>query len=177
MAGAKRAPSSFVQLTTTIGCFVLMLRSFIERMTSRPASTPSTPSYLPPSAGCRDASRHRWEARRNRCGRVMNMLPILSTPMVWPAASHQGLEELAAITIRIRQRLAIVAAGDAGADFRHVQRLSHRRSALTRMFWPGAAMEILLSFSVSARHFCVVFASLFRRVFFSCFFTKSALRL
>ena len=48
MAGAKRAPSSLVQLVTTIGCFVLMPRSFIVRTTSSAPRTPSTPSYLPP---------------------------------------------------------------------------------------------------------------------------------
>ena len=48
MAGAKRVPSSLVQLVTTMGCLVLMPRSLSVRMTSSPPSTPSTPSYLPP---------------------------------------------------------------------------------------------------------------------------------
>ena len=48
MAGAKRVPSSFVQLVTTIGCFVLMFRSFSVRTSSSAPRTPSTPSYLPP---------------------------------------------------------------------------------------------------------------------------------
>ena len=48
MAGANRAPSSLVQLVTTIGCLVFTPMSFIVRTTSSAPKTPSTPSYLPP---------------------------------------------------------------------------------------------------------------------------------
>ena len=48
MAGAKRVPSSLVQLVTTMGRRVRISRWFRVRTISSAASTPSTPSYLPP---------------------------------------------------------------------------------------------------------------------------------
>jgi hypothetical protein len=48
IAGAKREPSSLVQLTISIGRSVSIPRSFRVRTSSSAASTPSTPSYLPP---------------------------------------------------------------------------------------------------------------------------------
>ncbi len=94
-----------------------------------------------------------------------------------PSCLAPGLEEFAAFAIRIRQRLAIVAAGDAGADLRHVHEAVPQTIGIDAHVLARCSHGNSPQFSVSARHFCVVFASLFRPVFFSCFFTKSALRL
>ena len=64
IAGAKRAPSSLVQLVTTIGCFVRMPRSFsdahdLQRRRARRARRRTCRR----SAGCRGGCRHRPAAR------------------------------------------------------------------------------------------------------------------
>ncbi len=48
IGGEKRAPSSLVQSTTTIGRLVVWPISFRHRMTSSPAKTPAMPSKRPP---------------------------------------------------------------------------------------------------------------------------------
>ena len=48
IAGRKRLPSSFVQFTSSSGARVAMPAASSARSTSRPASTPNTPSKRPP---------------------------------------------------------------------------------------------------------------------------------
>jgi hypothetical protein len=79
MPGAKRAPSSFVQLTRTSGASVSMPSSSSRRMTSSPASTPSTPSNLPP-VGCVSRCEPKATGARDgsRPGRVAYIEPMSS---------------------------------------------------------------------------------------------------
>ncbi len=89
MAGAKRVPSSLVQLTTSIGRSVSKLKSFSVRITSSPVRTPAMPSYLPPVGWV-----SRWlpmttgGSSGRLPGRRANMLPSSSISTVQPAASH-----------------------------------------------------------------------------------------
>ncbi|MNL43004.1 hypothetical protein D3C87_1654940 [compost metagenome] len=48
IAGEKREPSSFVQLTTVRPCRSTVAVSFSVRINSTPARTPRIPSNLPP---------------------------------------------------------------------------------------------------------------------------------
>ncbi len=120
MAGAKRAPSSLVQLVTTIGCFVLMPRSLSVRIDLEPAEH-AEHAVVAPAGRLRvemaaDIDRQRVAGP---CPRgAANMVPILSTPIVSPAASHQRLNRCAALAVVVGQRLAVVAAGNARADLR-----------------------------------------------------------
>src|SRR3954463_2600919 len=89
VAGAKREPSSLVQLTMQSGSSVSMPASFRVRTTSSAASVPSTPSNLPPVG---------WVSRcepKPTGGLVMsrplrrpNIEPNASTRTSSPAASH-----------------------------------------------------------------------------------------
>ncbi len=89
MAGAKRDPSSFVQLTISTGWRVVIDRSLSVRTSSSAARTPRAPSNLPPVG---------W---LSRCDPIMtggklssaplrraNIVPIRSTVTVMPAFSH-----------------------------------------------------------------------------------------
>src|SRR5690242_2528025 len=89
MAGAKREPSSLVQLTMQIGASVSIPASLSVRATSSAASVPRTPSYFPPVG---------WVSRcepsptgglvMSRPLRKANIEPSVSTFTSRPAASH-----------------------------------------------------------------------------------------
>ena len=122
IAGAKRVPSSLVQLTTTIGCFVLMPRSLSVRIDLEPAEhaehaviaaagrlgVEMAADMTGGSAGVRrprggrtwcPSGRPPWSARRPRTS-------------VWNSAPALG--------VVVGQRLAVVAAGNARPDLRHL---------------------------------------------------------
>ncbi len=107
----KRLPSSSVQLISSSGASVTMPRSFRLRITSRPASTPSAPSNLPPEGWL-----SRWlpnsTGRRvgSRPARRANMLPIASTRTVSPSGLAFGAEAVAAALVDIGQGQAADAA-------------------------------------------------------------------
>ncbi len=65
------------------------------------------------------------------------MVPMVSTPMVMPAASHQRLEQVAALGVGIGQRLAVVAARHAGADLRHLHQAVPQPRAVDPQVFPG----------------------------------------
>ena len=79
IAGRKRLPSSLVQFTSSSGARVTMPASSSARITSRPASTPNTPSNRPPvgtvSRWLPKATAH---AASSVPARRRNMLPIAS---------------------------------------------------------------------------------------------------
>src|SRR3954463_16048700 len=89
VAGAKREPSSLVQLTMQIGVSVSIPASLSVRTTSSAASVPSTPSYLPPVGWV-----SRWEPSPtggfdiSRPLRSPNIDPRASIWTSRPAASH-----------------------------------------------------------------------------------------
>jgi hypothetical protein len=89
MVGANREPSSFVQLMSSSGDSVVTLLSSSVRSTSRPTSTPATPSNFPPE-GCVS----RWLPKAmgslalSRPGLRAKMLPTSSTVTVQPRALH-----------------------------------------------------------------------------------------
>jgi hypothetical protein len=120
MAGAKRAPSSLVQLVTTIGCLVLMPRSFsCGRLRARQHAEHAV-IFAAGRLGIEmaaDIDRHR---DRVGAGGGSNMVPIWSTPMVRPASSHQRWKRRRPFGVVVGQGLAVVAAGNAGADLRHL---------------------------------------------------------
>src|SRR3954453_4746618 len=88
MAGEKREPSSFVPLTSMVGPFVSSSLACRVRSNSRPPSTPSTPSNLPPVGCVSRCEPIQIGGRSRRPARVANMLPTSSTPRVQPSASH-----------------------------------------------------------------------------------------
>ena len=141
MAGAKRVPSSLVQLTTSIGCFVLMPRSFMVRTTSSAPSTPSTPSYLPPvgwvsrwlpiiTGGRESSSPLRWA----------NMVPMESTATVMPAASHHFLKRSRPSLSESVSVWRLLPPRTPGPIFAISMSESHRRSPLMRRLSEGIAM-------------------------------------
>src|SRR5262249_48172330 len=89
VAGAKREPSSLVQLQMQSGTSVSMPASFSVRTTSSAASVPSTPSYLPP-VGCvsRCEPRPTGGFDISRPFRTPNIEPSASTCTSRPASSH-----------------------------------------------------------------------------------------
>ncbi len=111
MAGAKREPSSLVQLTTMRGASVSMPASFRLRITSSPARTPSTPSNLPPVG---------WVSRcdpkaigfrlMSRPGRRAYWVPRASTETVSPARLAGVAEPVAHPAVLGRERQPVDAA-------------------------------------------------------------------
>src|SRR5689334_12745764 len=116
MAGAKRAPSSLVQLTSSTGALVVRSLSCSVRNASSAARTPSGPSNLPPVGWV-----SRWEpiAIGGSCGflpgRRANILPTSSTVTLQPSARLR-LEPIADLPVEIGQREAANAAFCGGAD-------------------------------------------------------------
>src|SRR5258708_5182685 len=94
MAGAKREPSSLVQLMISMGALVSYPNSCKVRTASNAASTPNTPSNLPP-VGCVS----RWLPMASgaspcrRPGRLANIFPTSSTVTAQPAASAAVLNQ------------------------------------------------------------------------------------
>src|SRR5690348_8749156 len=94
IAGAKRAPSSLVQLTSSIGALVTRSLSWSVRSASSAARTPSGPSNLPPVgwvSRCEPTAiggRPEFLPRRRA-----NILPTSSTVTVQPSAVHCALSQ------------------------------------------------------------------------------------
>src|SRR5688500_8441450 len=89
IAGWKRAPSSFVKMTSVTGWRVRTLWSLSERMASSPHRTPSWPSYLPP-VGTESACEPIMTGGREAVpARSPKMLPIWSTVTRNPASRIQ----------------------------------------------------------------------------------------
>ena len=75
----------------------------------------------PRSAGCRDGCRHRPAAASGSVpSRRANIVPIASTPVTSPAASHQRLNSAPPLAVGVGQRLAVVAARHPRPDLRHL---------------------------------------------------------
>ena len=135
MDGAKRAPSSLVQLTTSSGVIVLMPWSSSVRTTSRAASTPKTPSKRPPKGWV-----SRWlpmpTGARSMSSppRRANISPISSMLMLRPASAHQPAKRsrpTLSSSLSVRRWLPPLAVAPI---FAISMMLSHRRAPSTRMF-------------------------------------------
>ncbi len=135
MAGAKREPSSLVQTATSMGAAVSMPLSFRVRITSRPASTPKTPSNLPPVGWV-----SRWlpvvtgSSLGSVPGRRAKMLPILSTVMLQPASWHHFTKRSRPSRSKSVSARRQLPPATPGPIFAISMRLSHSRSPFTFRF-------------------------------------------
>ena len=119
MAGAKREPSSLVQLTMQIGISVSMPASLSVRTTSSAASVPSTPSNLPPVGWVsRCEPRPTGGFDMSRPLRKPNIEPSASTCTSRPAASQALAEPVAHLLVLGPERQPPHAAFRRGAEFR-----------------------------------------------------------
>ena len=102
------------------------------------------------SAGCRDGCRHRPAAHPGSVpSRRANIVPIWSTPISSPAASHQRLNRCRPSPSSSVSVWRLLPPATPGPIFAISISESHKRSGLIRRFSPGAAMPCRASSSVA----------------------------